>query len=95
MQSNQKIRRISSSRNDGHVFNDRCSWLWFSDVGRAALIAIVVGGAVALITGRSSTGEGANAGLIAPVVAQPSIVPEDDSVYQPPRNPGSNDLTGS
>jgi hypothetical protein len=95
MQSNQKIDRIASPRNGGYMFNDRFC-LWFSDVGRAALVAMVVGGAGALTTGRSSTGEGVNAGLIAPVVkAQASIVAEDDSVYEPPRSPGSNDLTGS
>jgi hypothetical protein len=96
MQSNQEIHRISSSRNGGRLFNDRCSCLWFSNVGRAALLAIIFGGALALTTGCSSTGGGAKAGLIAPVInTQPGIVPEDDGVYQPPRSPGFNDLTGS
>jgi hypothetical protein len=95
MQSNQEIDRIASPRNGWCMFEDR-SCLWFRDVGRAALVAMVVGGAVALTTGCSSTGEGVNAGLIAPVVkAQASIVAEDGSVYQPPRSTGSNDLTGS
>jgi hypothetical protein len=77
------------------MFNDRFC-LWFSNVRRTALLAMVLGGVVALTTGCSSTGRAVNAGLIAPVVkAQPGIIPEDDSIYQPPQSPGFNDLTGS
>jgi len=96
MQSNQKIDRIAGPRNGGHLFNDRCSCLGLSDVGRAALLAIILGGVVAITTGCSSTEGSVRVGLIAPVVkTQAGTVPEDDSVYQPPRSPGFNDLTGS
>ena len=77
------------------MFNDRCSSLGLSDVGRAALLAIVLGGVVAA-SGCSSTEGSVRAGLIAPVIkTQAGTVSEDDSVYQPPRSPGFNGLTGS
>ena len=47
-------------------------------------------------TGRSSTGGGAKAGLMASVItAQPGTVPEDDGGYQTPRSPSFNDSTAS
>jgi hypothetical protein len=75
MQSNQEIDRIALPRSDGHMFNDLCSCPWSSDMGRATLLAIVLGGAVAFTTGCLSTGGGAKGGLIAPVTnSQPGIV---------------------
>ena len=95
MQSNQKIDRIAGPRNGGRIFNDRCSCLRFSDVGRAALLAIALGGVVAA-SGCSSTEGSVRAGLIAPVVkTQAGTVPEDEGFYRPPRSLGFNDLTGS
>ena len=59
------------------------------------MLAIVLGGVVAA-SGCSSTDGSVRAGLIAPVIkAQAGTVSEDDSVYQPPRSPGFNDLIGS
>lgn len=96
MRSKQEIDRIARARSDGHIFNDRDSCPCFSDKGRAALLAIVFGGAVALTTGCSSPGGGVTAGLIAPVInTQSGSVIENDGFYQPPRSPGFNDLTGS
>ena len=96
MQWNQDIDRIGRPQRDGHIVNNRCCFSGFSDGGRAALLAIVLGGVVAVTSGCSSTGEGVKAGLIAPVMkTQAGTVPEDGSFYQPPRSPGFNDLTGS
>jgi hypothetical protein len=96
MQSNQKVDRIAGPLNGKHMFNDRCSCLGLSDVGRSALLAIVLGGVVAVTSGCSSTEGSVRAGLIAPVIkTQAGTVSEDDSVYQPPRSPGFNDLIGS
>jgi len=78
------------------MFNDRCSSLGLSDVGRAALLAIVLGGVVAITTGCSSTEGSVRAGLIAPVIkSQAGTAQEDEGFYRPPRSPGFNDLTGS
>jgi len=96
MRSNQRIDRIAGPRNGGNIFNDRCFFYLFSDRGRAALLAIVFGGVVAITTGCSSTEGSVRAGLIAPVIkTQTGTVPEDDGFYRPPRSPGFNDLTGS
>jgi hypothetical protein len=78
------------------MFNDRCSSLGFNDAGRAALLAIFLGGVVAVTSGCSSTEGSVRAGLIAPVIkTQAGTVPERDGFYRPPRSPGFNDLTGS
>ena len=94
--SNQETDRIARPRSDGYMFNDGSSWLWFCGMARASLLALVLAGTVTFTTGCSSTGGGARAGLIAPVInAQPGVVPEDDGGYLPPRSPSFNDSTGS
>ena len=96
MRSNQRIDRIAGPRNGEHMFNDRCSALGFNNVGRAALLAIVLDGVVAITAACSSTEGSVRAGLIAPVVkTQAGTVPEDEGFYRPPRSPDFNDLTGS
>ena len=93
MQSNQKMDRVARLRGDGHMVNGRCFCLRFCGIARAALLTIIVAGTVAFTTGCSSTGESAEARLIAPDV-QPDIVAEDDGGYQPARSPNFNYLTG-
>jgi hypothetical protein len=78
------------------MLNDRCSGFFFNDMGRAALLAVVLGVAVGLATGCSSTGAGFSARLVSPVLTtQQDSDPQDDGWYQPPRSPSFNDLTGS
>ena len=96
MQLNQQLDKMVRTWSNAKMLNDRCSGLFFNDIGRAALLAVTFGLAIALATGCSSTGGGARAGLIAPVTtAQQSSIGGDDSFYQPLRSPGFNDLTGS
>jgi hypothetical protein len=96
MQLNQSIDKMVRPWSNAKMLDDRCSGLFFNDVGRAALLAVIFGLAVALATGCSSMGGGLKAGLIAPVVdTQPGAVLANDGFYQPPRSPGFDDLTGS
>ena len=96
MQSNKETHRIAWPLSDEHMFNDGWSCLWFCGRAKAALLAIVLAGTVALTIGCWSTGGSAKAGLIASLInAQPGTAPEDDGGYQPPRSPSFNDSTGS
>ena len=96
MQLNQQIDKIARPWSNAKMLNDRCSGLFFNDIGRAALLAVTFGLAIALATGCSSTGGGVKAGLIAPVVnTLQSAVLDNNGFYQPLRSPGFNDLTGS
>jgi hypothetical protein len=63
------------------LFNDRCSGFFLDDIGRAGLLAVVFGVAVVLAIGCSSTGGGAKAGLITPVInSQWNAVPESNDL---------------
>jgi hypothetical protein len=96
MQLNQHIDKMARPWSNAKMLNDRCSGLFFDDIGRAALLAVIFGLALVLATGCSSTGGGVKAGLISPVTsAHQGSVREDDGFYQPPRSPGFNDLSGS
>ena len=96
MQLNQQLDKMVSSWSNAKMLNDRCSGLFFNDIGRAALLALTLGLAIALATGCSSTGGAVKAGLIAPVVnTQQGAVLDSNGFYQPPRSHGFDDLTGS
>jgi hypothetical protein len=96
MQSNQHIEKMALLWSNARMLNDRCSGLFFNDMGRAALLAVIFGVVVMLATGCSSTGTGFSTRLVSPVLAtQGNSDPQDDGWYQPPRSPGFNDLTGS
>jgi hypothetical protein len=96
MQLNQHIDKMARPWSNAKMLNDRCSGLFFNDIGRAALLAVIFGLSVVLATGCSSTGGGVKAGLISPVkIAHHGLVRGDNGFYQPPRSPEFNDLTGS
>ena len=96
MQFNQHIDKMTRPWSNAQMLNDRCSGLFFNDIGRAALLAVLFGLAIVLTTSCSSTGGSVKAGLIFPVTsAHQGSVREDNGFYQPPRSPGFNDLTGS
>jgi hypothetical protein len=96
MQLNQHIDKMARPWSNTKMLNDRCSGLFFDDIGRAALLAVFFGLAIVLATGCSSTSGSVKAGLIVPVVStQQGTVPENNGFYQPPRSPGFNDLAGS
>jgi hypothetical protein len=66
------------------MLNDRCSGVFFNDMGRAALLAVILGVVVMLATGCSSTGGGVKAGLMQPQEPHPNadIVAANRDWYQ-------------
>ena len=65
MQSNQHIE-MALPWSNARMLNDRCSGLFFNDMGRAALLAVIFGVVVMFATGCSATGGGVKAGLMEP-----------------------------
>jgi len=88
--------KIARPLSNARMLESRCSGLFFKDFGRAALLEVILCLAIVLGTGCASKGGGVRAGLIAPVTnGHQSSAREYDDVYQAPRSPGYNDLTGS
>ena len=80
----------------GSLLTDHCSGAFLNHIGRAALLAVVLGVAVVLATGCSSTGNGFNPLLISPLpAAQQSSDLEENGWNQPPRSPAFDDPFGS
>jgi hypothetical protein len=78
------------------MLSDRCSGLFFNDMGRTAFLTVILGVGVVLATGCSQTGMGFSTKLVSPVrTTQDDSDPQDDGWYQPPRSPGFDDLTRS
>lgn len=93
---NQHIVNTAPPSSIGSLRAGYCSRVLLHYVGRAELLAVVLGVTVALATGCSSTGTGMNARLVSPVLTtQRNSDPQDDGWYQPPRSPGFDDLFGS
>ena len=81
MQSNQHRENMARPWSNAKMLNDRCSGFFFNDMGRAALLAVLLGVAVLLATGCSSTGGGVKAGLMTPVInSQQDAVPENNDL---------------
>jgi hypothetical protein len=81
MQLNQHRKNMARPWSSAKMLNDRCSGFFFNDMGRAALLAVVLGAAVLLATGCSSTGGGVKAELITPVLnSQQDAVPENNDL---------------
>jgi hypothetical protein len=92
MKIHQYMIKLISPSSSGSLLMDHCSGAF----GRAALLAVVLGFAVVLATGCSSTGAGFHPLLISPLpAAQQSSDVEENGVKQPPRSPAFNDLFGS
>ena len=96
MKINRHIVKLVKPLSSGSLLTDHCSGAFLNHIGRAALLAVVLGGAVVLATGCSSTGTGVNPLLISPLpAAQQSSDLEENGWNQPPRSPAFNDLFGS
>ena len=92
MKINQHIIKLNCPSSSGSWLTDHCAGAF----GRAALLAVVLGVAVVLATGCSSTGNGFNPLLISPLpAAQQSSDLEENGWNHPPRSPAFNDLLGS
>jgi hypothetical protein len=96
MKINQNIVKFIYPTSSGSLLTDQCSGAFLNHIGRAALLAAVLGVVVFITTGCSSIGTGFKPLLISPVPNNTQATnPQDDSLYQPPRSPGFNpDLFG-
>ena len=96
MKVNQHIVKVICPSSSGSWLTDHCSGAFLNHIGRAASLAGVLGVAVVLATGCSSTGTGFNPLLISPLpAAQQSADLEENGGNQPPQSPAFNDLFGS
>jgi hypothetical protein len=96
MKIKRDIATLIRPSSSGSLLTDHCSGALVNQIERAALLAVVLGAAVVLATGCSSTDTGFNARLISPVLNnQQARNSEDDNWYQPSRSSGfDSDLFG-
>jgi hypothetical protein len=97
MKIKQHIATLIRPSSSGSLLTDHCSGTFLNHIERAALLGVVLGVAVVLATGCSSTGTKFNPLLISPVPNnQQAANSQDDSLYQPLRSPGFDpDIFGS
>ena len=80
----------------GSLLTDHCSGAFLNEIKRCALLTVMLGIIVVLVTGCSSTGTGFNARLISPIpINQQDANAEDDEMHQPVGSPAFSDLLGS
>src|SRR5437016_2555201 len=97
MKIKQHILTLILPSSSGSLLTDHYSGTFLKQSARSALLAGVLGVAVVLATGCSSTTTGFNPLLISSVPNnQQATNSQDDSLYQPTRSPGFDpDLFGS
>ena len=80
----------------GSLLTDHCSGAFLNEIKRCALLMVMLGIIVVLVTGCSSTGTGFSARLISPIpISQQDANAEDDEMHQPAGSPAFSDLLGS
>ena len=80
----------------GSLLTDHCSGAFLNEIKRCALLTVMLGIIVVLVTGCSSTGTGFNARLISPIsINQQDANAEDDETDQPAGSPAFSDFLGS
>jgi hypothetical protein len=80
----------------GSLLTDHCSGAFLKEIKRCALLTVMLGIIVVLVTGCSSAGTGFNASLISPIpINQQDANAEDDEMHQPAGSPAFSDLLGS
>ena len=80
----------------GSLLTDHCSGAFLNEIKRCALLTVMLGIIVVLVTGCSSTGTGFNARLISPIsINQQDANAEDDETQQPTGSPAFSDFLGS
>ena len=83
----------------GSLLTDHCSGAFLNEIKRCALLTVMLGIIVVLVTGCSSTGTGGtglNARLISPIsIIQQDANAEDDETQQPAGSPAFSDFLGS
>jgi hypothetical protein len=80
----------------GSLLTDHCSGAFLNEIKRCALLTVMLGIIVVLVTGCSSTGTGFNARLISPIsINQQDANAEDDETQRPAGSPAFSDFLGS
>ena len=80
----------------GSLLTDHCSGAFLNEIKRCALLTVMLGIIVVLVTGCSSTGTGFSARLISPIsINQQDANAEDDEMHQSAGSPPFSDLLGS
>ena len=80
----------------GSLLTDHCSGAFLHEIKRCALLTVMLGIIVVLVTGCSSTGTGFDARLISPISSnQQDANAEDDEADQPAGSPAFSDFLGS
>jgi hypothetical protein len=93
---NLYIEKSAYRSSGGSLLTDHCSGAFLSEIKRCALLTVMLGIIVVLVTGCSSTGTGFNARLISPIpINQQDANAEDDEMHQPAGSPAFSDLLGS
>ena len=94
MKIDNHIVKLICPSSSGSLLTDHCSGVFLNHIERSALLAVVLGVAVVLATGCSSTGAGFSPLLIrGPLpAAQQSSGLEENGWNPPPRSPAFNDL---
>ena len=96
MKMNLYIVKSAYRSSGGSLLTDHCSGAFLNEIKRCALLTVMLGVIVVLVTGCSSTGTGFNARLISPIsINQQDANSEDDGTDQPARSPAFSDLLGS
>ena len=96
MKIKQHIVTLILPSSSGSLLTDHYSGAFLKQIARSALLGGVLGVAVVLATGCSSTGNSFNPLLISPLpAAQQSSDLEENDWNQPPRNTAFNDFFGS
>ena len=80
----------------GSLLTDHCSGAFLNEIKRCALLTVMLGIIVVLVTGCSSTGTDFNARLISRIsINQQDANAEDDETQQPTGSPAFSDFLGS
>ena len=80
----------------GSLLTDHCSGAFLNEIKRCALLTVMLGIIVVLVTGCSSTGTGFSARLISPIsINQQDANAEGDETQQPAGSPAFSDFLGS
>jgi hypothetical protein len=96
MKMNLHIVKSAYRSSGGSLLTDQCSGAFLNGIKRCALLTVMLGIIVVLVTACSSTGTDFNARLISPIpINQPDANAEDDEMHQPAGSPAFSDLLGS
>ena len=96
MKMNLYIVKSAYRLSGGRLLTDDCSGAFLNEIKRCALLMVMLGIIVVLVTGCSSTGTGFSARLISPIpISQQDANAEDDEMHQPAGSPAFSDLLGS